>query len=439
MEKILAIVLTALMMCNLVACGDPEPKELVSTEAETKIEVEASKEESVVEKQEEPVTITYCNFSASGDNEAVLDNMYEAFQVQYPHIIVEIETIGYADYFTQMQTRVAGGTAPDSYELNIENFAAYSSKGILAEIKDVDTSGINPTALTAFNVDNTQYGLPGSFSNVILIFNKDLFDEANIGYPTGDWTWEDAQLAADAIRSLGDEYYGIFAPITYNEFFKVAAQYGGSVLNEDKTEFTVNSSECIAAAENMVERVTVSNVQPNLEQQGGLGDWDWFMSGKLGMIPTGIWAFSTFEENCDFAWDIVVEPGQQQKATHFFSNALVINNDIDPTKLDAASAWINFLASSPEAAELRINAGWDLPAITDEAILKTYVDIEVPENREAVFDSLDYLTVPPILEENALMADIITKHLELAASGKVEVEQAMNDAQAELETSITLP
>ena len=75
-----------------------------------------------------------------------------------------------------MQTRVAGGTAPDCYELNIENFAAYANKGLLAEITGQDLSGLNETALGAFNVNGKQYGLPESFSNVVLIYNKDLFD-----------------------------------------------------------------------------------------------------------------------------------------------------------------------------------------------------------------------------------------------------------------------
>jgi multiple sugar transport system substrate-binding protein len=38
--------------------------------------------------------------------------MYDLFHEKNPDISVNIETIGYNDYFTQMQTRVAGGTAP---------------------------------------------------------------------------------------------------------------------------------------------------------------------------------------------------------------------------------------------------------------------------------------------------------------------------------------
>ena len=81
---------------------------------------------------------------------------------------------------------------------------------------------------------------------------------------------------------------------------------------------------------------------------GGMGDWDLFMSGRLGMIPTGIWAFSSFADGCDFDWDIVVEPGAKQKATAFFSNACVINADSEHK--DAAATWITWLCSSDAAA-----------------------------------------------------------------------------------------
>lgn len=384
----------------------------------------------------EPVTITYCNFNSSGGNEETLAKMVAAFEAENPNIKVKVETIGYDDYFTQMQTRVAGGTAPDCYELNIENFAAYANKGLLAPISGVDVSGLNATALGAFNVGGTQYGLPESFSNVVLIYNKDLFDRAGVGYPTADWTQEDLQTAAEAIRALDDNIFGIWQPITYNEVFKVVAQYGGSLLNADKTAFIINSPENIKAVQTLVDRVLVSNVQPNSVQQGGMGDWDMFMSGRLGMIPTGIWAFQTFTENCDFAWDIAVEPGSTQKATHFFSNCVVINPE--SKNQEAAAAWLAWLTSSTASADIRLEAGWDLPALSDMNALAKYLEITPPDNREAVFDSLNYLIMPPVIEDYALMSDIIGNYLSLASEGKMTVTDALNAAQADCEAQIKL-
>ena len=160
--SLIALMLAATM--SLTACGQTASNEanesVAEADANTAEEAVEEVKEEVKEKAAEPVTITYCNFNSSGGNEETLQKMVDAFQQEYPNITVEVETIGYDDYFTQMQTRVAGGTAPDCYELNIENFAAYANKGMLAEISGVDLSGLNETALGAFNVGGKQYGLP---------------------------------------------------------------------------------------------------------------------------------------------------------------------------------------------------------------------------------------------------------------------------------------
>lgn len=421
---------------SLTACGQKVSNETDDNVAEAKANITSEVAEEANEEAAEPVTITYCNFNSSGGNEETLQKMVDAFQQEYPNIKVTVETIGYDDYFTQMQTRVAGGTAPDCYELNIENFAAYANKGMLAEISGVDLGGLNETALGAFCVGGKQYGLPESFSNVVLIYNKDLFDQAGVAYPTSDWTQDDLQVAAEKIRALGDDIYGIWQPITYNEFFKVVAQYGGSLLNSDKTEFTINSQENVRAAESLINRVLVTNVQPNAVQQGGMGDWDMFMSGRLGMIPTGIWAFQTFTEGCDFAWDIAVEPGSTQKATHFFSNCVVMNPETKHPK--EVVTWLAWLTASTASADIRLEAGWDLPALKDMDALSSYLEVTPPDNRKAVFESLDYLVMPPVIEDYALMSDIIGQKLSAASEGTMTVQQALDEAQAECEASITL-
>ena len=428
-----AILASALAMVLLMSACGPAASNPTSTPGNSDPNPSQQQE---TPPADQPVTITYSNFNASGGNEETLQKMYEAFHEEYPNITVQIETIAFSDYFTQLQTRVAGGIAPDCFELNIENFAAYANKGTLAEITGVDFSGLDETSLNAFNVDGKQYGLPGKFSNVVLFYNKDLFDQAKIDYPTADWTQNDLQKAAEAIRALGDDIYGYYQPLTYNEFYKVVAQFGGSLLNADKTEFTINAPENVAAAQMMADRILVSNVQPNEVQMGGIGDWDLFMSGRLGMMPTGIWAFNTFTEGCKFDWDIAVEPGKEQKATHFFSDACVINNASN--KKEAAATWITWLTSSDKAAAIRIEAGWDLPAIKDQSTLSAYLDITPPANRQAVFDSLNYLVVPPVIEDYSLMSDIIGQKLSAAAAGTLTVQEALDQAQSECQAQISL-
>src|SRR5688500_7316735 len=154
---------------------------------------------------QETTTITWFTFTAVPDHEDTLDAMIAAFESANPDIKIEVQTAAYADYFTELQTRIAGGDAPDAFELNYENFVSYASRGVLADLSTFagEEAGFAdrfyPRAYEAFQMDGVQYGLPTSFSDVVLFYNKDLFDAAGVAYPTAEWTWEDETNAAAAL------------------------------------------------------------------------------------------------------------------------------------------------------------------------------------------------------------------------------------------------
>ncbi len=367
-----------------------------------------------------------------------LKGMIAEFEKQNPTIKVELQTIGYDDYFTQLQSKVVGGNAADVFELNYENFVAYASEGALLDITSLlgDTSGFNETAFNAFNYQGIQYGVPNSFSNVVLFYNKALFDKAGIAYPTDAWTWKDIEVASEKIMKLGDNIWGFYRPFSFHEFYKGAAQNGGSLMSSDREAFTVNKAENIEAASHMVGWQNDSKIMPTDADMAGMGDWDLFKSGRLGMIVTGIWAFADFTANCPFEWDITIEPGNVQKATHFFSNSYVVSAT---SKHPAESAKLAaFLAGSKEATKLRVEASWELPPVTYPEIIESYLSITPPENRKAVFASLDYLVTPPVSIQQAEMTAIIQSHLDMILSGKQSAKTALDACQKELEAKISL-
>src|SRR6476660_4650477 len=75
--------------------------------------------------------ITYFTFSAAPDHLKDLDAIKTAFEAENPGITVDVRTAAYADYFTALQTQIAGGNAPDTFELNYENFYTYARNGAL--------------------------------------------------------------------------------------------------------------------------------------------------------------------------------------------------------------------------------------------------------------------------------------------------------------------
>ncbi|MDQ7993563.1 MAG: sugar ABC transporter substrate-binding protein, partial [Propionicimonas sp.] len=241
----------------------------------------------------EPVTITYTNFISNGGNEENLATIVDAFEADNPGITVEVTTLPYADYFTALQTDLAGGTASDVFDIEYANYAAYQANGVLAPIAGADTAVYNKSLADAYATDGTQYALPSSFSTVVLFYNKDLFDAAGIDTPVQGWTWADEQAAAEKLTDAGAGVWGDYQPISYHEFWKTVVQAGGKFLADDGSTVAFNSPEGIKAARWLVEKS--GKVMPTPEQGAGTPDFDskLFAEGKLAMWHTGIWMFGS--------------------------------------------------------------------------------------------------------------------------------------------------
>lgn len=374
----------------------------------------------------EATTVTYMEFSANGGHEADLDAIVAAFEQDNPGITVEVEDVPYADYFTKLQTAVAGGTAADAYELNYENFVSFQQSGALAPLEGVDAATYRTSLFDAFTVDGQQYGLPESFSDVVLFYNKDLFTKNGVTLPTADWTWADEEAAAQKLTNKDAKVWGDYQPITYNEFYKALAQAGGSFFDDDKTAATFSSAEGVTAANWLIGKS--GTVMPTEADGAGTPDFDsnLFKSGNLAMWHTGIWMFSSLQD-VPFDWDIVVEPGDTTKASAMFTNAAVVNAQSDNTA--AAQKWVQYLTGSDAAATTRLSSSWELPPLADDSKLADYLNGGKPANRQAVFDALDKTVLPPVIASQQEMQDTITDALAGAAAGRSSVEDALTQAQ----------
>ncbi|WP_328320770.1 sugar ABC transporter substrate-binding protein [Kribbella sp. NBC_00382] len=402
--------LTAALALTLTACGQGS----------------ATKEAAAPEGKS---VVRYMNFSSNDGHEKDLTAIVNAFQTANPNITVQVETVPYADYFTKLQTSVAGGTAADAFELNYENFVTYAKNGSLAELKNVDTAAYKKSLVDAFNDGGKQHGVPESFSNVVLFYNKALFKKAGVAEPTDAWTWKDEQAAAAKLTDKGAKVWGDYQPVSYNEFYKVLAQNGGEFLNADRTEATFNSPQGVEAAKFLIDKV--GKTMPTEADGAGTPDFDskLFKSGKLAMWHTGIWMFSAMAE-APFDWDVAVEPGNTKKASAMFVNGLVVS--AASKNADAAQKWVTFLASSDDTTKTRLATSWELPPVADEAKLAPYLDQKKPANRKAVFSALEATVLPPVIERQQEMQDLVTAELTSAAAGRKPVDKALADAQTKV-------
>jgi multiple sugar transport system substrate-binding protein len=378
-------------------------------------------------------TVTYFTFSAAPDHLEDLDAIRAEFEKQNPGITVQVQTAAYDDYFTKLQTAIAGGTAPDTFELNYENFVTYARSGALLDLDKLagaddsyDPARVYSKALEAFKHDGKQYAVPTTFSDVVLFYNKKLFDAAGVAYPTADWTWADEKAAAEKLTDKGKGVYGDYQPVTFHEFYKALAQAGGSFFSSDGKKATFNDAKGLEAANWLLGKP--GTVQPTVAEIGGKADYDTalFKSGKLAMWHNGIWQFAGLAD-AGLDYDIVTEPGNAAKANAVFMNATAVS--AKTSRSTAAWKWARFLATSQTTVQTRLASNWELPAVNDQAAFDAYLTQTPPANRKAVFDALEAIALPPVVDrQQAKMQDLVTQALEKAASGQATAQEALDEA-----------
>ena len=131
----------------------------------------------------------------------------DEFNASQDKIEVTLEAYG-SEFDTKIAAGMGAGDAPDV--MYMWNYPAYyqgletMDEWIEKEGGDEFKSQFSETLWDYNSFDGQTYGIPVGFATHALFYNKDIFAEAGLEEPTGDWTWEDLQKAAKTISEKTD-------------------------------------------------------------------------------------------------------------------------------------------------------------------------------------------------------------------------------------------
>lgn len=445
LKKSGALLLLAIMMI-LSACGSNEGKNVQSSATPSSGASAPAASESASQPAKDPVKIKLMMYTPNNGQEDTLEGIVDAFHAANEDVIVDYEIVPYGDYATKLNTQLASGSEPDLFEVGYENFLTYAAKDVLLDLNGTIASDAEfkpevykKLAYDAFNYNGKQMGVTHSFSDVVLYYNKDLFDAKGLPYPDASWTWKDELEAAQQLTDAANGVWGTYAPLQFFEFYKTVAQNGGTLFDANGNP-TINSPANVEALQWMIDKASKHKVSPALNDDTFNqpdADLNAFKDGKIAMARFGIWNFGTFAD-APFEWDIALEPGNTQKAHHFFADGLVASKNT--TNAEAAWRFMKFISSDPAAVSQRIAAGWSVPAVDDEAIMDAYYKQTPPDSKKVVTEALDSLVLPPVGPKperwNELTA-AVGDELDKAKLGRSSAQEALDAAQKKVEALLS--
>ena len=175
---------------------------------------------------------------------AMTESLAEAYTKAHPNVSIEVQLTPYkgGEYWTKLEAAATGGKAPDVFWLNVLHTDSYVDGGILADLSDAiaksDIKDNFPESLVNNYVrDGKNYAVPKDFDTNALWYNKEIFDEAGVSYPTNDMSYEDLVAKAEELKQAGlDEgVYPFACPVDFQTwYYQTVFANGGWILSEDK-------------------------------------------------------------------------------------------------------------------------------------------------------------------------------------------------------------
>jgi len=235
-----------------------------------------------------------------------------------------------SDYYTQLQTALAGDAAPDLFWLD-QDHMAWAYQGVLLDISKYiaeDTSGIAdpkdyyPGIWQTVALGDGIYGLPWIAQPVVLYYNKAIFDEMGVEYPTADWTWD--QFREAAIKLTNDQHYG-FTMNGWPPIHMFIWSFGGEVISEDLKTSPIDTPEAIAGAKFYADMIYNPECCPSEQTLAEQGFAEMFKAGKVAMFMGGAADDLDRVEGLDVGVSPVPKGVNGENVTFAWTAATVIN------------------------------------------------------------------------------------------------------------------
>ena len=282
MKKLLAMMLAAMMLVSLAG---------LSAADETK-------------------TLTVVTWDATTTPYLIAQK--EAYEASHPGVTIEYIDLASQDYALKATTMLEGSDKSDVYMIKeIDDIIKWQAQDFAEPLNDYvaktnyDLSGFVGTEKN-YCVGDELYAVPFRSDFWVLFYNKDLFDAANVPYPTNDMTWD--EYADLAVKMTGDGVYGTH----YHTWLSAVANW------------TVADGVNTLADKNYDDLLYFYQLYQKLEDAGacmayselkaqGLHYSAAFANGNIAMLPMGYWYVSTLigynkDGTCNFNWGITAVP-----------------------------------------------------------------------------------------------------------------------------------
>jgi multiple sugar transport system substrate-binding protein len=429
---LLALFASALAGCTPAATEPaPEPAKPTSPPAAEPTKAPAP---------EEPVTLAISRWAGphADDQIELLKKFTEETGIQ-----VNVDAIDYGQLYEKQTLNMSGKTG--GYDLVWAQevwVPKYVSQGylapmdpfiadpeLMAKIPGFDLANYNQSLIKTNTMDGKLYGLPTFIQTPMLVYNKEMFEQAGIPVPE-KWTWEETLKAAKAFQEKGT---GIAVPAkqgmaAVDVFAAIMRSNGGDYFGPDG-KLALNQPANVEAAQFWKDLADVS--------MQGSATWHWdevnkafqFGQAPIGITISGLLGQLEDPANSSVAGKVGYAPLPFSK-NPFGTLALwswcVTADSKHPKEAFQLAAWL----TSAETEKAMTLKNGQISAVTS-----LFSDPELTAKMPwlpALSQALENSATQPLHENAPQLADKMAEILSAIFTGTMTPQEALDKAQEEM-------
>ena len=386
----------------------------------------------------EPVEITFWHGQTQGVAD-LLQVMIDDFNATHEDVVVSKDSGGVnSDRMLQKVTAgLQAGNYPDIAYIYGSDLANLARSEELLDLTDRTADGeLNwdaffPAAQEAATVDEQVRAVPAFLDNLAVVYNKKIFDDAGVEYPSDDWTWDEFLATADELSDPAAGIAGFGWPGTGDEdttwrIWPMIWQQGGEILSEDGSTVAFDGPEGEAALELLAQAAADESVYIDASA-GSERMQQLFTGGKMAMNIAGPYALPEYVD-ADVEYGVVALPSFGGEHTTIGGPDTWAVFDNGEERSEAAVEFLSWF-SEPEQQLRWIGEAGSLPLTTDVQELDDYAAFEqsIPELDKYVANT-ELARVRPTVAEYPQISQAMGQAVAQVLYGEAEPAEALAEA-----------
>jgi multiple sugar transport system substrate-binding protein len=371
---------------------------------------------------------------------AAMTNAIARFNKKYPNVKVDLSvdpiSTGWGDYVTKVFSQFNSGQQADIYGTAIETFQSFSSRDLFLPLNDFvaanpDFSDFAPSLFKQSSYKGNINYIPIGWNNIMINYNRDLFDKAGVAYPKdGKWTWDQFREVAKKLTVKDSSgtvtQFGYEVP---NQNFFIQPWFfsnGTGAINDDWTASNMLDPKVSESLQFLHDLIHVDGVSPipgkdTMDNQ--------FLAGQVAMISRGHWIVQNAKNN-KLNMDVAIPPSKTSDTTVIGFGGYAISKTT--TQADLAKALVLELTSE-ETQKEEGEKGGGVPGRKSAA--DTAAFLSFPPSAALYYQTLPNTKAVPSPANFQEVEKIFIRYYTAMMAGEVSIADGVKQADAELNAS----